>query len=301
MHERKWLPRRACLIVPANSPRRLTKSLGLRVDEVIIDFEDAIPAADKTSEMRSQVAALLSSMPSRAPIVAFRANAVGTRWFRDDISQLLEEAGQHIHSVVVPKVESATQIEVVDGLLSELEDDFGLEPLTVEAQIESALGLLKAEEVAASSVRLVALIFGAGDFAASLGIPQTVIGAPAADYVGDRWHYARSRIATAAHAYGLAPVDSPYAAFDDANGLRETAHQARAVGFVGKWAIHPAQIDPCLEVFTPTASEVDEARRVLEVLDKSVQSGLGVAADGGVMIDEASRRIALALLARANA
>jgi citrate lyase subunit beta/citryl-CoA lyase len=278
----------------------LKKAFGLAVDEVIIDFEDALSPPGKTPELRTRIAVMVREASWRAPIVAVRVNGFETPWFRDDLSQLMAEAGGRVRSIVVPKVESASQLVAVDELLSELEAKFAVDPVAVEAQIETALGLVKVEEIAASSSRLVALIFGAGDFAASLSLSQPVIGARLSGYVGDRWQYARSRIATAAHAYGLTPVDTPYAAFEDVDGLVETAKQARALGFLGKWVIHPAQIDACRDVFTPTVSELDEARRILEVLDRAAQVGRGAEADGAVMVDEASRRAALAVLARAG-
>jgi citrate lyase subunit beta / citryl-CoA lyase len=295
------MARRCCLVVPASSERMLKKAFGLVVDEVVLDFEDALSSADKTPELRTRVAAMVREATWRAPIVAVRVNAVETPWFRDDLSQLMEEAGGCVRSVVVPKVESATQVVAVHELLAELEAKFALAPVAVEAQIETALGLVKVDEIAASSSRLVALIFGAGDFAASMGLSQPVIGAGLPGYVGDRWQYARSRIATAAHAYGLTPVDTPYAAFEDINGLVETARQARALGFLGKWVIHPAQIEACRDLFTPTVSELDDARRILEVLDRAAEVRRGADADGAVMVDEASRRVALAVLARAPA
>ena len=209
MRVNEVMARRCCLVVPASSERMLKKAFGLAVDEVIIDFEDALSPASRTSELKTRVAAMVREATWRAPIVAVRVNAVETPSFRDDLSQIMEEAGGRVRSVVVPKVESASQLVAVHELLSELEAKFAVDPVAVEAQIETALGLVKVEEIAASSSRLVALIFGAGDFAASLSLSQPVIGAGLPGYVGDRWQYARSRIATAADdAYGLTPVDN---------------------------------------------------------------------------------------------
>jgi citrate lyase subunit beta / citryl-CoA lyase len=286
--------RRSCLIVPGTSNRMLEKARGLAADQVVLDLEDAVVPADKNDATRRLVADSLRR-DWISPTTAVRVNAVGTDWFEDDIRRLIEWAGDRIQVIVLPKVESAGQIGVIDGLLDEL----GAQSIALEAQIETALGLTRVEEIAASSSkRLEALVFGAGDYAASLGIPQETIGGIDERYPGDQWHYPRSRIAVAAHANGLDAIDSPFASFRDEPGLCETARRARLLGFSGKWVIHPDQIEPVNRVFSPTSEEVEAARRLLAALDHAAGEGRGAAEHDGAMVDEASRRLAEAVVAR---
>ncbi len=277
----------------------LEKARGLVVDEVVLDLEDAVPAAEKTPTTRARLVAALRE-DWRAGTLAVRVNSVVSPWFEDDIVQLLGGARERLHAIVVPKVESAETVRAVDRRLGGLEEKYSLPPVEIEAQIETALGLTQVEQIAAAAPRLAALVFGAGDYAASIGVPQPIIGAANPGYPGDQWHYARARIAVAAHAHGLSPIDTPYAAFQDRDGLMETARHARALGFVGKWVIHPDQIGDTTRVFTPSDIEIAEARRILELTAAAAAKGRGAVANGGAMIDEASRRAALAVLARAE-
>jgi citrate lyase subunit beta/citryl-CoA lyase len=205
--------------------------------------------------------------------------------------------------VIVPKVESVDELAAVDRLLTDLEEEADAgRPIGIEVQIESARGLVEVERIAGSSQpRLETLVFGPGDYAATLGVPQRSVGETDPDYPGDQWHYARSRIATAAHAFGLAPIDGPYAAIRDLDGLRESARQARLVGFEGKWVVHPDQIPVCDEVFSPTPEELADALSVLEGLEGAAAEGRGASLHDGRMVDEASRRIAEAVVRRAEA
>ena len=266
----------------------------LPADEIVIDLEDALPPAEKTTATRRRVADALLVGEWRAQTLAVRVNAVGTPWFADDIHELVFTASEAISCLVLPKVESPDQIAAAAELL----DQHGA-PIGLEALIESARGLLEVERIAASSARLEALIFGPGDYAASLGIPQLEIGGIDPAYPGDQWHYPRSRIAVAAHAHGLDAIDGPYAALQDVDGLRESARRARLLGFTGKWAIHPDQIAVCSEAFAPSDEELERAERLLLALSEAEARGEGVATFGGTMIDEASRKMAEALVARA--
>lgn len=278
----------------------LTKARAVTADEVVIDLEDAVEPEAKNDRTRRRVAEALVGHEWRTPTVAVRVNGVGTDWFRDDIVQIVRRAGHRLDAVVVPKVETAETIVSVGALLAELEHELGLGTISIEAQIETAAGLAEVEHIAASSPRLAALIFGAGDYAASLGLPYAQIGAIDPSYPGDQWHYPRSRIAVAAHAHGLDPIDSPFAAFRNEEGLLEAARLARLVGFVGKWVIHPDQIEPCNRAFSASAEELAAARRVLDALDEAARAGRGAAQLDGAMIDEASRRFAEAVISRAG-
>jgi citrate lyase beta subunit len=254
--------RRSCLTVPGDDARKLAKATTLAADEVILDLEDAVAAARKDAA-RETVARALRDHDWHAATVAIRVNRGST----DDLA-LVREARPDV--VVLPKVESP--------------DELGGLPVPAEAQIETARGLVECERIAAAP-GLEALVLGPGDLAASLGVPELTIGA------GAHVEYALARIVVAARAFGLAAIDGPFVALDDAGGLRAAATRARAFGYDGKWCIHPSQIAVCNEVFAPTADELERARRILAVE--------GVARLDGEMVDEANRRMAQAILARA--
>lgn len=253
--------RRSCLTVPGDDERKLAKAAGIDADEVILDLEDAV-AADRKDDARETVARALRDHEWRAPTVAIRVN----RGSAGDL-ELVRACKPDV--VVLPKVESPQELE---GL-----------PVPAEAQIETARGLVECERIAAAP-GLEALILGPGDLAASLGIPELTIGA------GAHVDYALARIVVAARAFGLAAVDGPFVALGDEPGLRTAAARSRALGYDGKWCIHPAQVAICNEVYAPTPDEVARARRILEVE--------GVARLDGEMVDEANRRMAEAILAR---
>jgi citrate lyase beta subunit len=290
-------PRRACLVVPAASERKLQKAQALAVDEVVIDLEDALVPEQKNAATRAGVARSLAEA-WRAPIRAVRVNALGTQWFDEDVRDVVSLAGPALTAIVLPKVESAAAVQHLDELLGELEPRG--HRVAIEAQIESARGLVRVEEIAVASSRLEALVFGPADFASSLGIPTLGIGTVADDYPGDQWAYPRSRIAVAAHANRLSPIDGPYGAYDDLEGLRESARRARILGFAGKWAIHPDQIRECERVFSPTPEEVAAARQILGALHAAAEKGDGATSIDGSMLDEASRRLAESVLAHAD-
>jgi citrate lyase subunit beta / citryl-CoA lyase len=259
--------RRSCLTVPASSERMLAKAATLRADEVILDLEDGV-AVEAKEEARGRL-----GRASAEGTLAVRINAVGTRWWHEDLRAAVA-AG--IAVVVVPKVESVDEVRAVAELLP---DDVGL-----EVQIETARGLVEVERIAAVGGPLEALVFGPGDYAASLGVPVLTIGAGSLDH-------ALARIAVAARANGLQPVDGPYARVGDLVGLRAAADRALAHGFDGKWAIHPDQLAVLNDAFTPAETELERARRILAAAD-------GAVVLDGEMVDAASRRLAEALLAR---
>ncbi|NUR75666.1 MAG: CoA ester lyase [Thermoleophilia bacterium] len=253
--------RRSCLTVPADDARKLAKAAGIDVDEVILDLEDAV-APERKDGARETLARALRDHEWRPETVAIRVN----RGADDDLA-LVAELKPDV--VVVPKVESPDE---VDGL-----------PVPVEALIETARGLVECARIAAVA-GVEALVLGPGDLAASLGVPELTIGG------GAHVEQALFQVAVAARAFGRAAIDGPYPVLGDAEGLRAAAARSRALGYDGKWCIHPAQIAVCNEVYTPTAVEGDRARRIL--------AGEGVARLDGEMVDEANRRMAEAVLAR---
>jgi citrate lyase subunit beta/citryl-CoA lyase len=253
--------RRSCLTVPGDDERKLAKAAAIDVDEVIVDLEDAV-SPERKDGARETVARALRDLDWTAPTVAVRVNRGST----DDL-ELVRTTRPDV--VVLPKVESREEVE---GL-----------PVPAEVQIETALGLVECERIAAAA-GLEALVLGPGDLAASLGVPELTIGEGA--HVG----HALFRVAVAARAFGLAPVDGPYAVLGDDAGLRAAAQRSRGFGYEGKWCIHPEQVAICNDVYTPTAAEVERARRILAIE--------GAARLDGEMVDAANRRMAQSILAR---
>lgn len=260
--------RRSCLIVPASSPKLLAKAAELPADEVVVDLEDGIAIADKESAREN-----LASARARGTL-AVRINGLRTPWWRDDLA-----AAASAEVIVVPKVESPDDVEIVAGLLG---PGVGL-----EVQIETARGVVAVERIAAAGGPLEALVFGPGDFAASIGVPVLTIGVGASEY-------ALARIAVAARAFGLQPIDGPYAVIDDLDGLRAGAGRALSHGYDGKWVIHPGQIEAVNELFTPSEEEVQRARQIVAAAD-------GASRLGREMVDAATKRLAESVLARFSA
>jgi len=253
--------RRSCLTVPGDDERKLARAAGIDADEVILDLEDAV-AADRKDGARETTGRALRDLEWRAATVAVRVNRGS-----DDDRAFVRGAKPDV--VVLPKVESA--------------DELGGLTVPAEAQIETALGLVECERIAAAP-GLEALVLGPGDLAASLGVPELTIGE------GAHVEYALARVVVAARAHGLAAVDGPFVTLGDDEGLRASARRSRAFGYDGKWCIHPAQVAVCNEVYAPTPEEVERARRILGVE--------GVARLDGEMVDEANRRMAESILAR---
>ena len=269
------------------------KGRSIVVDEVILDLEDSVAPGAK-DEARATLIEALRRPDWQPRTVAVRINAVGTPWFGDDVEELVSRVAERIDALVVPKVEDVEQLRLIDERLSELERHVGgSTPIAIEALIETALGLRNIDEIAAATDRLDALILGPADLAASLGLPD---GDP--ETRDEALGFARSTVLVAARAAGLAAIDGPYLRVDDEQGLRRSAERARSLGYDGKWALHPAQIAPLEELFTPAAADVERARAVLGALEAD---GTGVASLDGEMVDEASRKRAEAILARAGA
>jgi citrate lyase subunit beta/citryl-CoA lyase len=268
------------------------KGRAIAVDEVVLDLEDSVAPAAKDDARETLVEA--RAHPDWAPrSIAVRINGVGTPWLQRDVQELVSRAGERIDAIVVPKVEDAEQLRLIDHGLGELERQAGRDrPIALEALIETAVGLRNIDDIAAATARLEALILGPADLAASLGLPD---GDPEAR--DDALGFARSTLLVAARAAGLAAIDGPYLRVDDEAGLRRSAERARSLGYDGKWALHPAQVGPLEELFTPGEAEVHRARAVLAALEGDAA---GVASLDGEMVDEASRKRAEAVLARAS-
>jgi citrate lyase subunit beta/citryl-CoA lyase len=277
--------RRAILVVPAAPAAKLAKGRTLEADEIVIDLEDAVVPAAK-DEAREAVAAALGETFA-APSVAVRVNAIGTPWCHLDLVAVAGAAREHV-TVVLPKVEDAGDLAFADRLLAGAEAAAGrTTPVWLLALIETAAGLQAVGSL--RSPRLDGLILGYADLAASLGRTGP------AD-----WGFAQESVLVAARAAGIQAIDGPYLGTRDDDDLRASALHARTLGYDGKWAIHPAQLDALRETFTPTEQEVADAREVLDALERAAADGAGAVAADGQMLDEALGLSARRLLARAG-
>jgi citrate lyase subunit beta / citryl-CoA lyase len=300
---RAFRPRRTTLAVPGSSPRFLQKARDLPADEVFLDLEDAVASTAKDSS-RALVAEALRAGGWGSKIRAVRINDVGTGWAYRDVIEVVEQAGDCLDALVLPKVGGPRDVAWLDLTLNQLEQAAGLPPgkIAIEAQIEDAAGLAAVDEIAAASPRLEALVFGPADFMASVGMRSLTVGAQPAGYAGgDAFHYAHLRILVAARAHGLQAIDGPFAAIEDLAGLRRSAASAAALGYDGKWVVHPGQIDVVNGEFSPAQAEFDRAELLLEAYDYYTGLGRGAAMLDGEMIDEASRKMALVAAARGRA
>ncbi len=294
--------RRTCLAVPGSSPKMLGKAPGMDVDQVFLDLEDSVAASEKAQARRNVIAALEEHDFGDTTVVV-RVNAVDTHFCHRDIIEVVEAAGQYIDCLMVPKVQTPGQIEFVDHLLRMIEIDKGIgHTIGLEAQIEDAQGLTNIDDIAFASERLETLILGPGDMAAALGMPGTTLGSRSAAYPGDMWHAVLMRILIAARNAGIQAIDGPYAKIKDDEGLREVAGMAKALGFDGKWVLHPQQVPIVNEVFSPTQEEFEHATDLLAAYEKATEGeGTGALMFGDVMIDEASKKMADVIAGRGHA
>jgi citrate lyase subunit beta / citryl-CoA lyase len=292
--------RRSELSTPAGSERMIAKAAASSADLVFLDLEDSIASTQKGSARRRAIDGL-RELDWGGKTRAVRVNSIETEYAHQDIIELLEGAGAFLDLMIVPKVKSAHDVLWVDVLLSQLEARFHLaKRIGLEVLIEDVEAMINVDQIARSSPRLEALIFGPGDYSASQGMDSGMVGGPGGTYPGDIWHYARNRIVVAARAARLDAIDGPYAAFSDAEGYREEARRAAVLGFVGKWAIHPNQIELANDVFSPPADKVAAARRLLAEYEQAEARGEGAIAVDNVMVDVASARILRSLLQRAD-
>lgn len=289
----KARPRRSCLSVPGSSPKMLAKAPSLPADEVFLDLEDSV-APNVKEEARGNVIEALRNNQWGDKTVVVRINAIDTRWAYRDILEVVEAAGEHIDCIMIPKVQSPGEVEFVDHMLRMIEETKGFEHrIGLEAQIENGPGLTLIDDIAFASDRLETLIFGPGDMAAALGMPSLTVGEAIADYPGDHWHWVLMRILVAARAAGLQAIDGPYAKIRDADGYREIARRSKALGYDGKWVLHPDQVTIANEIFSPTQAEFERAEDILSAYEQATDvENAGAVMFGDEMIDEASRKMA---------
>ena len=291
--------RRSELATPASSERMCEKAAGSGADLVFLDLEDACAPLAKESARATAVAALTNLDWGRT-VRAVRINGLDTEWCHGDIIEIVSGAGDALDVIIVPKARTARDVWWVDVLLTQLETRLHLRRrIGLEVLIEEAEGLSNAAEIARSSDRLEAIIFGAGDLSASLHARVDGNFDPVTEYPGDFWHFARVQVLAAARGAGIDAIDAPYPAYQDPDGYRRAAVHASLLGFDGKWAIHPDQIAIANEVFAPTAAEVAEAEAAIETYRSAEAEGVGAIGQDGRLVDAAHMRLAANVLQRA--
>lgn len=293
--------RRCELSTPGSSEKMIVKAAASGADLVFLDLEDAVAPAQKPAA-RANIVRALNELDWGRSIRAVRVNGAHTEWAHEDLITVVEGAGARIDVIILPKVKGPRDVWFFDTLLAQLETRLGLtNRIGLEVLIEEAEALACVEQIAACCNRLEALILGVGDLSASLGVRVGNIGEQVeGGYPGDIWHYARCRMICAARANGLDAIDGPYANFRNPDGYRREASWASTLGCVGKWAIHPSQIEIAHDVFAPTADEVAMARTMVETYKTAESGGEGSKGLGGMMVDAATARIFEVVLERAR-
>ncbi|MGW5412875.1 HpcH/HpaI aldolase/citrate lyase family protein [Actinomadura geliboluensis] len=295
--------RRTTLAVPGSNPRFIEKAQGLPADEIFLDLEDAVAPSAKEGARSTVVAALTGGDWSGKTRVV-RVNDLDTPWAYRDVIEVVEGAGARLDAIMLPKVSDATHVQWLDRLLTQIERATGLPVggIGIEAQIEDARGLTHIDAIAASSPRLETLVLGPGDLMASLNMKTLVVGEQPPGYTeGDAYHHILMRILIAARAHDLQAIDGPYFNVRDVDAFTRVARRSAALGFDGKWVLHPSQIDAGNAVFSPTQDDYDHAELILDAYDHALREGRGAARLGDEMIDEASRKMALVIAAKGRA
>ena len=285
---------RSELAVPGSSPQMFEKALNSNADYIFLDLEDAVSPNDKISARENVITALKEiNWRDKGKTISVRINSLDTHYMYRDVIEIMESVGEKIDTLLIPKVGSASDIYMVDCLISQIEESKKYtKKVGLECLIETALGMSNIKEIAKSSERLEALHFGVADYAASLRARTVIIGGLNPNYPGDQWHHGLSHLVMTCRAYGLRAIDGPFGDFKDPEAYILSAKRAAAIGIEGKWAIHPSQIDLANEVFSTPKNEVEKALRIIEELKKAAQEGKGAAQLDGRMIDAASARMA---------
>lgn len=294
---------RSELAVPASNPSMIDKAADGPADYVFLDLEDAVAPPEKDQARRNAVQALNDiDWAGKGKTVSIRINGLDTHYMYRDVVDIMEQAGDKVHTLLVPKVGVPADLYMVEAMVNQIEQGRGYKSkVMLEALIETALGMANVEAIAQFGGRLEALHFGVADYAASMRSRTTNIGGLNPDYPGDQWHAAISRMVIACRAYGLRAIDGPFGDFSDPEGYKDGARRAAALGCEGKWAIHPSQVALANEIFSPTEAEITKARRIIEELRIAEKQGKGAASLDGKMIDAASEKMANNVLVVAEA
>ena len=294
------LPRRTCHATPGSNEKMLGKAPGLGADQVFLDLEDSVAPLEKEAA-REKVVRAINDQDWGDTVLCVRVNAWDTEWTYRDVTYVVENASERLDEIMLPKVQSAAEVIALDLLLTQIEKATGRSSrIGIEAQIETARGLINVEEICAASDRLETIIFGPADFAASTEMPVLTGGVQIPEYPGDHFHYVFSKILMAGRANGLQVIDGPYLKIRDTDGLRDYAMRSRILGYDGKWSLHPDQIGVINDVYTPTQEQFDHAFDLLEAYRVATTEGdrRGAVMFGDEMIDEASRKMALKFVSR---
>ncbi len=307
---------RSELAVPGSQPQFFEKAAKGAADIVFLDLEDAV-APDEKEKARKNIIQALNDIDWRGKTMSIRINGLDTHYMYRDVVDVVEQAGQHLDLIMIPKVGTAADVYALDMLVTQIETAKGFKKrIGFEHIIETALGMQNVHEIAAASKRNESLHFGVADYAASTRARTVGIGGPHPDYGvltdkdadgrrhyywNDPWHYALSRMMVACRAYGLRPIDGPFGDFSDPDGYLAAAKRAAVLGFEGKRAIHPSQVELANKVFTPSEAEVTKAKRIVEAMKQAAKEGKGAVSLDGRLIDIASIRQAEALLNKARA
>ena len=301
MSERsRYLPRRSCHAVPGSSSRFLDKAPGLAADMFFLDLEDSVAPSEKVPARAKVVEAIRTGDWGDA-VVCVRVNAWDTRWTYGDVIDVVGRAGERLDEVMLPKVRNAADVVALELLLNQVEANHGLPigHVGIEAQIETAEGLLAVESICTASRRVEAVILGPVDMSASMGMPSLAGGLAIPEYPGDYFHYVFARMLMAGRAAGIQVIDGPYVKVRDVDGLREYATRSQILGFDGKWSLHPDQIPVLNELFAPSQERFDRAEDILEAYRSATEgTGTGAVMLGDEMIDEASRKVAAMLVGK---
>ncbi len=299
-------PRRSCLAVPGSNPRFLEKAQSLPADQVFLDLEDACAPLEKEGA-RHRIVEALNEGEWGGKTRAVRVNDVTTHWTYRDVITVVEGAGANLDCIMLPKVQDAAQIHWLDLLLTQIEKTMGLEVgrIGIEAQIENARGLVNVDAIAGASPRMETIVFGPADFMASINMKSLVVGEQPPLYdVGDAYHYILMRILMAARAHDVQAIDGPYLQVRNPEGFRRVAGRSAALGFDGKWVLHPDQIAIANELYAPTQEDYDHAELILDAYEHHTSEAggkKGSAMLGDEMIDEASRKMALVIAGKGRA
>ncbi len=290
---------RSELAVPGSNVRMLEKAPTLGADIVMLDLEDAVAPADKPDARTNVISALGEQDWSRCS-VSVRINGLDTHYCYRDIVDVVEQAGQHVDTILIPKVGRAGDVQLVATLLDQIEEATNIDKrIGIAVLIETAAGIVNLDEIAtACPERMEAMVFGVADYAASIQSHTASIGGTDPNYLGDQWHYPLARIAVTCRAHGLRPIDGPFGDFTDPEGYVASARRATVLGYEGKWAIHPSQIPLANEVFTPDERLIDRTHRIIAAMKEAAAEGRGAVSLDGRLIDAASIRMAENLLAK---
>ena len=298
--------RRSCHAVPGSNPRFLEKAQGLDSDQVFLDIEDSVAPIAKP-DARKNIVEVLNTGDWGHRVRTVRVNDWTTQWTYKDVIEVVEGAGANLDCIMLPKVQTAAQVQALDTLLTQIEITMGFEVgrIGIEAQIENALGLINVDDIATASPRVETIIFGPADFMASINMKSLVVGEQPPGYdVGDAYHYILMRLLMAARAHDKQVIDGPYLQIRDVEGFKRVAGRSAALGFDGKWVLHPDQIAAANEVYLPLQEDYDHAENILDAYEhytSEAGGATGAVMLGDEMIDEASRKMALVIATKGRA